>query len=357
MAQVPATQSKTIVDLISSPEAKKQFKLALPKHLTPDRFVRVAITAMNKTPKLKDCTPASLIACLMSLSQLGLEPDGRKAHLIPYGNQCTLIVDYKGLVELARRSKEISNIHADIVCENDEFTFEHGNEEKLKHNPVIANRGKAVAAYSFVKFKDGSVSFEVMSLEEIEAIHKRSKAGAAGPWVTDWAEMAKKTVFRRHSKWLPCSSEILEATEKDFDTPIDISAGGIEGEENIKPSTQEPQAQNAAPIQEGAIIGIAAALALPAGVKFNVVGALDSFRSEKVGKDNKDITRYLICAQGEEGLDTMTISKWGTAHATVKANDNLVFRGVVGTIFKDKMQYLTDSIEILGAEKKEEKQA
>ncbi len=238
MAQETAKQKEDIRTLISSDKAKKQFALALPKHLKPDRFIRIAITAINKNPKLLQCTQASLLSCLMDLSQVGLEPDNRKAHLIPYGDKCTLIIDYKGLVELARRSGEIADIHADIVYENDQFEYSFGTEGKLIHKPAIAKRGKPIAGYSFVRLKDGSSSYEVMNVEEVEAIHKRSKAGGEGPWKTDWAEMAKKTVFRRHSKWLPVSSEFQLATEKDYDVPIDIKAEDV----TTKPDVEMPEA-------------------------------------------------------------------------------------------------------------------
>ena len=211
-----------IKDLVTSGAAKKQFALALPKHLTVDRFLRVALTAFNKTPKLLACTKESLTECLMSCSELGLEPDGRRVHLIPYGNKCTLIIDYKGLVALARRSGEVADIHADVVCENDFFNYSFGTNGNLEHRPAIADKGTVIAAYSFVKLKDGSTSYEVMNKQEIDAIRKRSKASNNGPWVTDWNEMAKKTVFRRHSKWLPVSAEFRDAVDKDYDVPIDI---------------------------------------------------------------------------------------------------------------------------------------
>ena len=233
-----------IRDLILSDSAKSQFAAALPKHLKPDRFIRIAITAITRTPKLMECTKESLLSCLLDLSQLGLEPDSRKAHLIPYGNKCTLIIDYKGLVDLARRSGEISDIHADVVCENDSFEYSFGTDGKLVHKPAIADRGKPVAAYSFVKLKDGSSSYEVMNEEEIKAIWKRSKAASSGPWVTDWNEMAKKTVFRRHSKWLPVSSEFLSAVEKDYDVPIDIIPAGkpeVEMPKEIGTVDQDPK--------------------------------------------------------------------------------------------------------------------
>jgi recombination protein RecT len=220
---------KDIKALIASPAMGEQFARALPKHLPAERFARVAITALTRTPKLAECTQASLMKCLLDLSAMGLEPDGRKAHLIPYRNKknntviCTLIIDYKGLVDLARRSGEISYIHADVVCENDEFAYSYGSGAHLKHTPAGINRGKVLHAYSFVKLKDGAEDFVVMNRDEIEAIRKRSKASNNGPWVTDWNEMAKKTVFRRHSKWLPVSSEFQEAIDKDYDVSEDIA--------------------------------------------------------------------------------------------------------------------------------------
>lgn len=230
-------------------QMKSQFALALPKHITPDRFMRVALTAINKTPKLLECSKDSLLAALMDCSQFGLEPDGRKAHLIPYRGMVKLIFDYKGLVDLARRSGQISDIHADIVCESDFFEYSFGTEGKLIHKPALANRGSVVGAYSFVKLKDGSVSYEVMSVEEIEAVKERSEGWKAfkekkistNPWHTDWSEMAKKTVFRRHSKWLPLSSEFQEAIEKDFDVPSDIINVDKPLIEMPKPKVEKPE--------------------------------------------------------------------------------------------------------------------
>ena len=224
-------ESNDIRTLISSEAYQKQFKMALPKHITPDRFIRIALTALTKNPKLLKCTKESLFSCLLDCSSMGIEPDGRKAHLIPFENRktgqtiCTLIVDYKGLVDIVRRSGEIGDIHADVVCRNDKFEYNHGTNSKLVHVPALKDRGLPIAAYSFVALKDGSTTFEIMNIDEIEKIHARSKAADSGPWITDFLEMAKKTVFRRHSKWLPVSNERLTtALEKDYDTFPEIGS-------------------------------------------------------------------------------------------------------------------------------------
>ena len=209
----------TIRDRLSGPAFRDAVAQALPKHINADRMIRVALTALTKTPKLADCDQASFFSAMLTCSQLGLEPDGRRAHLIPYGKTCQLIIDYKGLVELAMRSGEVSNIHADVICENDEFLCDRG--QIAKH--VIdyrKERGAVFAAYAICRFKDGTEKSEVMSVPEIDAIRKRSRASGSGPWVTDYNEMAKKTVFRRLSTWLPLSSEFRDALEKDADSML-----------------------------------------------------------------------------------------------------------------------------------------
>lgn len=213
--EIQKKPGKEIRDLIQSDVFKTQIALALPVHLTPDRFARIALTALTKTPKLLDCTKESLLRCLMDCSSLGLEPNGRDAHLIPYGNVCTLIVDYKGLIALARRSGDVAIFRAELVKEFDTFAWDNS---RVTHGIDWRNdRGKTQAVYSYVKFADGNEDWEVMTLAEVEAIRKRSKSGNSGPWVSDFDEMAKKTAIRRHSKRLTLSPEFADALEKDDD--------------------------------------------------------------------------------------------------------------------------------------------
>ena len=113
----------SIRELITTDGARQQIEAALPKHMTADRQIRVALTALNKTPKLKQCTSASFVDCLMTCSELGLEPNGRHAHLIPYGDKCTLIIDYKGLVLLAHQSGVVRDITTNVVYEGDLFDY------------------------------------------------------------------------------------------------------------------------------------------------------------------------------------------------------------------------------------------
>ena len=97
-----------------------QLAAALPEHVKPDRMVRVLLTAFNKNPDILQCSSASVWQSILDCCALGLEPDALgRAYLIPYNNECTLQVGYKGLVDLAMRSGKVSTFHADKVFEND----------------------------------------------------------------------------------------------------------------------------------------------------------------------------------------------------------------------------------------------
>jgi len=228
-------EPKTIRDYLQGDQFKQAVAAALPAHLKPDRFIRIALTAMTRTPKLAQCERSSFFQCLLTLSQYGLEPDGRRAHLIPYENrkkgiiECQLIVDWKGLSELVYRSGLVSVLHADVVREGDIFDYSMGTLKAHVPHFLRTDAGKpkepgeVIAAYATATMKDGSSKTEVMSSEDIEGIRKRSRAGESGPWVTDRNEMRKKTVFRRLSKWLPLSPELHEVAEADDDA-IDIGS-------------------------------------------------------------------------------------------------------------------------------------
>jgi recombination protein RecT len=223
--QAPATIRDALAKML--PEITK----VLPKHMKPERMLRVALTTINSNQKLLKCTQSSLLAALMRCSQAGLEPDGRMAHLIPFKDQCQLIFDYKGLIDMVRRDGSVGDIHADVVYENDEFDYEYGDKAFIRHKPTLkGDRGKPYASYSYARLKDGKVTFEVLRWDEVMTIRDNSqgyKAFVAGyanssPWKTNESEMAKKTAFRRHTKWLPFSSEVREFMEDDDSQAEDI---------------------------------------------------------------------------------------------------------------------------------------
>lgn len=238
----------TIRQLLNDATMISDLGRAMPKHCKPDRMARIALTAITRTPDLARCTQASFFKCLLDLSQWGLEPDGRRAHLIPFKKfkgtdreilECTLIIDYKGYVELAYRSGVVRNVHADVVREGDIFTYSAGRV--IDHIPWFLRRdshkpphqGEIYAVYCIVELVGETTKAEVLSVDEVQLIKSRSagwkayeyakKKGwsANSPWESNWEEMAKKTAFRRVSKWIPLSAEIRDAFDVDDDKVIE----------------------------------------------------------------------------------------------------------------------------------------
>lgn len=216
-ANKPVSPEQTIRHYLQqmAPEIKK----ALPKHLDVDRLTRIAMTTIRQTPKLLECNIQSLLAAVMQSAQLGLEPNILgQAYIIPYGSEAQFIIGYRGMIDLARRSGQIESIYAHPVYSNDEFEYEYGLNPKLRHKPAMGDRGEFIGAYGVAKFKDGGYHFEFMPKSEIDKRRGRSKAKNSGPWVTDYEEMACKTVIRHMFKYLPISIEIMKQVETTDET-------------------------------------------------------------------------------------------------------------------------------------------
>lgn len=233
MSNVTTTQQpnkNALILAIDNDQFKTQLERVLPKIMNAESFVRVAITTLRKTPKLMKCTQESFMSCMLRLSEFGLAANGRQAHLVPFGEECTLIVDYRGLVELALRSGQVSNIHADVIFSGDFFRYNKG--VVIDHIPWFIRdddrkpkeKGPIIGAYSLVNNSDGSQRAELMDTDSIESVRRRSRSSGSGPWVTDWSEMAKKTTFRRLSKWITLSPEVREAIDGDDDGVIETTA-------------------------------------------------------------------------------------------------------------------------------------
>ena len=218
------TAQNGIADMLK--HAWPRIQAVMPKHMSSERMYQIALSAINTTPKLAECSPATILSCVMKCSALGLEPsavDGLgRAYILPYrskqGMQAQLILGYKGMIALARRSGEIKDISARAVYEGDEFDYSFGLDEHLSHKPAARDHKdgeKPTHVYMVAHFKDGGHYMDVMTFQEVEAVRKRSKAANNGPWVTDYEAMAKKTVIRRAFPYLPVSVEAQSAAASD----------------------------------------------------------------------------------------------------------------------------------------------
>lgn len=217
--------ASTVKDLLE--RALPEIRNALPRHMTPERMIRIAFSAISRNPMLLSCEPMSLAKAVIESSELGLEPSGILGHayLVPFKNNKTnryeaqLQIGYRGFLELASRSGRVQSINAEVVYEGDEFDFMRGTEEHLRHKPAMdrPDNAPAICAYAVVRYKDGGVDFEVVTRSKLEQTRKSSKSAGKGygPWETHFEEMARKTAIRRLAKRLPLSPELTTSAVKD----------------------------------------------------------------------------------------------------------------------------------------------
>lgn len=222
--------------------AKEQFAIALPRHLSVDKLLRMSVTVLMKNEDLLRCTAESVVGAVMECAQLGLYPDNTilgHAYLVPFNvkiktadgpkwiKRCQLIPGYRGLLDLCRRSGATQWIDAFPVFDGDQFDYAYGTDPFIKHKPVhpqptIEEDGhltwedpNLTFVYAIGKLENGDLRFRVMSVRDVEKIRAKSRAADKGPWVTDYPAMALKTVLRQWCKYIPMSPEITRAVSLD----------------------------------------------------------------------------------------------------------------------------------------------
>lgn len=227
-----------LVGLLTSKGMHAQIAAALPKHVTPERMARVALTALRTTKDLQLSTKESFLACIMQAAQIGLEVNTPLGHawLIPRKSkglkanerECTLMIGYQGLIDLARRSGNVLGIWAFPIYDGDAFKVSYGLAPKVEHEPKfdkphVACKGSAQNntlryVYAAAKLRDNpDPVFVLLSYAEVEGYRKRGASGQnfSTPWDTDYEAMALKTAVRRLYRWLPKSIEMARAQEVD----------------------------------------------------------------------------------------------------------------------------------------------
>lgn len=240
--KVKLTKNMPIADMINALEP--EIARALPSVITPERFTRMALNALNNTPKLAECTQMSFLGALMSAAQLGLEPNTPlgQAYLIPYKNkgvlECQFQIGYKGLLDLVYRNEMVQTVQAQVVYENDELRYVLGLNGELTHIPRLRDRGKPIAFYALFKLDNGGYGFEVMSKEDMDEFATKYSKGissAYSPWKTNYEDMAKKTVIKKVLKYAPLKTDFQRALSNDetIKTQFAVDMSEVEPEEII----------------------------------------------------------------------------------------------------------------------------
>ena len=203
---VGLTNNQTsLKETIKSGEFYIQIANALPQgNLSAKRYISACLTALAVQPKLMQCKPSSVLKSMMESARYGLEPNSplSEAALIPFGQECTFLIEYRGMMKLAWNTGLIKTLDYDKVCEGDEFDYSKSSDGLLFfHRPSLsASRGEGSIYYAYAELKHGGTAFQVMTRDDIVAHAKQFSRGyssKSSPWQTDFDAMAYKTVIRQ----------------------------------------------------------------------------------------------------------------------------------------------------------------
>lgn len=226
MSELVSTSQKfsQIRDVLEKRQA--DIAKAIPRGIDAQRFTRVALSNFQLKPQLLDCTPASVFTAIMQAASWGLELDPvlGQAYLVPYKGQCQLILGYRGMLQLARRSGDIANFLPGVVHQKDDFRYQRVGRRPdgslgsvLEHTEYDGpdDPGEVVATYIVMFTKDGAEQIDVLYRRDIDKARARSRAKDSGPWVTDFEPMALKSVVRRAAKFWPLETSVAAAINQD----------------------------------------------------------------------------------------------------------------------------------------------
>jgi recombination protein RecT len=235
---------------------KPQVALALPKHLQPERMIRIALTCLRNNPKLAECDAQTILASVMLASQLGLEPGVMgQCFLVPYKRTCTLVPGWLGILDLVNRSGKAS-AWTGAVYSGDEFNYNYGDRPYVQHKPS-GEEETLTYAYSVARAKGSDWPIiEVWTAAKIWKHRDRYNKVGGHHYSYAHPEMyARKVVLLQALKYVPRSIELstafsLDASAemgqqhyeiKDVKTVIDGIAEEPKAEETVEPEFVEGQ--------------------------------------------------------------------------------------------------------------------
>lgn len=168
---------------------------------------------------LSECPPSSIMDAMINVAAVGLSlnPAEKLAYLVPRDGRCVLDISYQGLLKIATDTGSIMWGRAELVYDGDTFTY-NGPAALPCHVADAFDHRRGTpegfrGVYCIAKTKEGDYLIDTMPAEEVFRVRDCSAAYAkygrsdtpnkAGPWVTFFGEMAKKTMIKRAQKTWP----------------------------------------------------------------------------------------------------------------------------------------------------------
>lgn len=197
------------------------FAAVLPSHVKPETWVRLAVGALRRDPKLAQAASndlAALMGALLTAARLGLEPGTEQFYLVPRKDKGTMKVagqiGYQGQIELIYRAGAVSSVIVEVVREKDVFEYAPGRDERPRHiiDWDAEDRGPLRLVYAYAVMKDGATSKVVVLNKGHIATAKAISQGSDSeysPWKKHEEAMWMKTAAHRLAKWVPTSAEYM----------------------------------------------------------------------------------------------------------------------------------------------------
>lgn len=203
----------------------------------PEALIRFELLDLQQNQKLRECSPESIYLALLACAVCGLEPGSLHGHayLVPFAGKAQFMAGYRGLIKMAKRSGEVTNISANVVHQQDTFEIDLGSEPRVIHRPKLGMRGDIIGAYAIAKMAHGGPEIEWLSNDDLERIRQVAESRSKSPAWKQWPEeMMRKSAIRRLSKRLPLghdyiiSSAIENAQEETGDSRevLDLETDG-----------------------------------------------------------------------------------------------------------------------------------
>jgi len=189
-------------------------------------FTNSIINLVSSNQRLLACTPESIMKSAMTGASLNLsiDPNLGESAIIPYGDNASWQIMYKGLVQLALRTGKYLKINTIEVYKN-QFTSFNRLTEELVADFTIDGEGEVVGYIGYFKLVDGFEKTVFWSRAKTEKhanrysqAYKRDKKlkKKDSMWTTDFDAMAKKTVLKLMlDKWGVKSIDIQKAVKLD----------------------------------------------------------------------------------------------------------------------------------------------
>ena len=200
-------EKPTLQQLLSSTGIKRRFEELLDN--SAPSFISSILTIVNGNPKLKECSPNSVLSAagIAAALKLPINPSLGFAHIVPYkskgGMQAQFQLGFRGYIQLAMRSGQYRTLNASAVCEGQiqDVDFETGaiiRGEKISDN--------VVGYVAYMELINGFKKSLYMTNEELQAhAEKYSQSYAydlrygkkSSVWSTNFDAMAKKTILKK----------------------------------------------------------------------------------------------------------------------------------------------------------------